>query len=168
MGCLIFPSVELFTKPHPSQNGCPVGNPAHSSGSLLTSQVLSDSRGVMGGTREVREDARSHQVPRGAEEAGVCPTYCPASGQHKVPAPQTRQLWLSSGPDLLALLVCQHHRNMSSSRAGAAPSEHTVIATELDQEACLSPDHGSNPSTQRVYLGHPHPGRGGPKAPHTL
>lgn len=54
---------------------------------------------------------------------------------------------------------------MSSSRVGAAPSEHTVTATVTDQEVCLSLDHGSEPSTQWVHLGHPPPGRGGPKGP---
>lgn len=160
--CLISSSVAPFTKPRLFQNGCPMGNPAHSSGSVLTSQALSDISGVEGGTQDGRGDAGSHQVPRGAEEAGVCPTHCPASGQCKVPAPRARQLWLSSGPDLLALMVCQ---NMSSSKAGAAPSERMAMAPATDQEACLSLDHGSKPSTQWVHLGHPPLGRGEPKGP---
>lgn len=120
---LISSSVAPFTKPHLFQNGCPVGNPAHSSGSVLTSQALSDSRGVEGGTQDSRRDAGSHQVPRGAEEAGVCPHIAQLLDSAK-------SLPLGPGscgcPDLLALMVCQ---NMSSSKAGAAPSERMVMGS---------------------------------------
>lgn len=80
-GSLNSPSVAPFTQPRPFQSGCPVGSPARSPGSVLTTQALSDWGAGWGEEhRRNRADAGSHQVPRGAEEAAVCPTQCLPSG----------------------------------------------------------------------------------------